>query len=130
MIRVGNSPYLECSSRGDKRFSAFFARLEFYNGKSIEVIYQAHKIFKDGDVSGTLTALGWKEAKGKKAVNQLECRELYSQLWDLYFEEHPELLKVILTYNGFSDMFGQEGRACQAVEIYRIQQKHLMKEAL
>ena len=44
MIKHGNPPYLECSSRGDKRFSAFYARIK---GKTIEEIYQSAKIFAD-----------------------------------------------------------------------------------
>lgn len=28
MIKVGFEPRLECSSRGDKRFSAFYARIK------------------------------------------------------------------------------------------------------
>lgn len=71
MIRVGEAPYLECSSKGDKRFSAFYAWLRCYGGKSIEEICQAAKIFEDGS-----TGLTWKQAKGRKAVNQEECSVL------------------------------------------------------
>lgn len=115
MIKVGKPPILECSSKGDTRFSAFYAKLKKYNGRSIEELYQAAKIFPDGSTGKT-----WKEAKGKTVVNMDECRELYAQLWNEYFEENPELLDVIKQYNGFSDIFGQPGHACQAVEIYRI----------
>lgn len=48
MIRVGNAPYLECSSRGDKRFSAFYARIKSLGYKSIEELYQAKKVFANG----------------------------------------------------------------------------------
>jgi len=44
MTIYGRAPFLECSSRGDKRFSAFYARV---NGCSIEEQYQAAKIFRD-----------------------------------------------------------------------------------
>ena len=109
MIKHGFNPILECSSKGDTRFSAFYARLNAYNGKSIEEIYQAAKVFEDGS-----TNLSTKAAKGRKAVNMQEVSALYSQLWDLYFQENPELLKVIRQYNGFSDVFGKAGNACQA----------------
>lgn len=118
MIRHGFDPILECSSKnpdGNKAFSAFYARLNAYNGKSIEEIYQAAKVFEDGS-----TNLSTKAAKGRKAVNMQEVSALYSQLWDLYFQENPELLKVIRQYNGFSDVFGKAGSNCQATEIYRI----------
>jgi hypothetical protein len=112
MIRHGEAPFLECSSRGDKRFSAFHAKV---NGKSIEDHYQAAKVFEDG-----ATGLSWKEAKGKKAVNQEECAALYSKLWDQYIVENPHLLEVLKKVSGLSDMFGQKGHCCQATELWRI----------
>lgn len=115
MQKFGYEPFLECSSKGDKRFSAFYARLKSYNNKSIEEIYQASKIFEDG-----ATNLSWREAKGRKAVNQEQVSEIYSQLWKEYFKENPNLLDVIKNYNGFSDIFGQPRHNCQAEEIYKI----------
>jgi hypothetical protein len=112
MIRHGEAPFIECSSRGDKRFSAFHAKV---NGKSIEDHYQAAKVFEDG-----ATGLSWKEAKGKKAVNQEECAALYSKLWDQYIAENPHLLEVLKKASGVSDIFGQKGHCCQATELWRI----------
>ena len=34
MIKIGEAPFLECSSKGDKRFSAFYARIKAFNSKS------------------------------------------------------------------------------------------------
>jgi len=48
------------------------------------------------------------------------CHTLYSALWDTYFLENPELGEFIKGFNGFSDVFGQSGHACQAREVYRI----------
>lgn len=115
MIRHGEHPYLECSSKGDKRFSAFHARLPQYGYKSIEEVYQGAKVFEDGS-----TSLSWKEAKGKKPVNIEFCRNFYSLLWDEYIENNPHLLKVLKEAHGLSDIFGQEGHACQATELWRI----------
>jgi len=117
LLRFGDEPYLECSSKGDKRFSAFYARVSFAPGiiRSIEDWYQRYKQFEDGS-----TGLDWRQAKGRAPVNAEDCRKWYSYLWDQYFEQHPELLDVIKEYNGFSDIYGQEGHACQAEEIYRI----------
>lgn len=112
MIRHGEAPFLECSSRGDKRFSAFYARVD---GKSIEDAYQAAKVFEDGS-----TGHSWRTAKGKRAVNMEEVAALYSQLWDRYIEERPELLAVLRAATGLSDMFGQVGHVCQATELWRI----------
>ena len=120
MIKHGEAPYLECSSRGDKRFSAFYARLKIYDNRSIEEIYQAAKVFEDGS-----TGLTWRQAKGRKPVNIDEVRRLYSYLWDMYIIENPELLQVLLDASGVSDMFGQKGHQCQATELWRIRQSHL-----
>lgn len=123
MIKYGMAPYLECSSKGDKRFSAFYAKVNAYGGKTIEEIYQASKVFANGS-----TGLSTKEAKGRQAVNMAYCHDLYSDLWDTYFVENPELLNVILKCKGFSDVFGQPSHCCQAEEIYRIwRREHLRK---
>ena len=114
-IRHGKAPFLECSSKGDKRYSAFFARIKRRNNKTIEEIYQASKVFEDGS-----TGLNWKQAKGKNAVNIEECRRLYSELWDIYITENPDLLVPVCAASRESDIFGQAGRACQATELWRI----------
>jgi hypothetical protein len=141
MIRRGVAPFLECSTAGDRRLSAFVAGMQFskcckafttgsfeeirfcdkcgkpceYAWKSIEETYQGAKILENGR-----TGLSWREAKGRKAVNAAECAELYSRLWDRYIAEHPELLAWIRKWPGLSDKYGQPGRCCQAVELWRI----------
>lgn len=125
MFQIGDAPYYECSSKGDKRFSAFYARIRARDNKTIEEMYQANKVFEDGS-----TGLGWREAKGRKPVNVKECRIWYSLLWDEYFDENPELLDVILEKSGFSDIFGQKGHACQAEEIWRIRNEEKARRAL
>ena len=115
MIRKGAPPYLECSTKGDKRFSAFCARIKSRGNKSIEEIYQAAKIFKDGS-----TGLSWRKAKGRKPINLKEVAILYSQLWDEYIDENPELLAILKSATGLSDIFGQKNCQCQAIELWRI----------
>lgn len=112
MIQLGTPPYLECSSKGDKRFSAFYAKID---GLSIEKHYQRSKILEDGS-----TGNSWRYAKGKKAINQEECSKYYSALWDEYIRQNPDLIKVLKEASGLSDLFGQEGHCCQAVELWRI----------
>lgn len=114
MIKHGEAPFLECSSKGDKRFSAFSAYVRRHGG-TIENLYQGAKVFEDGR-----TGLSWREAKGLNPVNREYCTLLYSYLWDVYFEENPQLFEVVEFFNGFSDVFGQAGRCCQATEIFRI----------
>lgn len=115
MIRHGKPPYLECSSRGDRRFSAFGARIGSYGGRSIEDIYQAAKVFDGG-----VTNLTWRAAKGRQALNQAEVAILYSKLWDEYIVENPELLPILQAASGLSDIYGQPGHCCQATELWRI----------
>lgn len=115
MLRRGKAPYLECSSRGDKRFSAFYATVD---GVSIERKYQAAKIFEDGS-----TGLPWGRAKGRKAVNAKEVRVLYDDLWAKYLEENPHLKKVLSEASGLSDVFGSEHSACQADTLWRLRNK-------
>ncbi len=45
MLAHGSAPFLECSTRGDKRFSAFCARIKGRENRTIESIYQAAKEF-------------------------------------------------------------------------------------
>lgn len=115
MIKIGDAPYLECSSKGDKRFSAFYARIRGRGNQSIEDLYQAAKVFENGE-----TGLSWRQAKGRKAVNQQEVSEFYSQLWDEYITENPELLAILKEASGLSDIFGQKNHCCQAIELWRI----------
>ncbi|EKD89619.1 MAG: hypothetical protein ACD_33C00030G0005 [uncultured bacterium] len=123
MIRHGNPPYLECSSKGDKRFSAFYAKIRKYNFLSIERLYQSSKKFDT-------TYSNWKLAKGKKAINQEEVTKLYSLLWDEYINENPELKDILINSSGLQDIFGQEGHCCQATELWRIRNQLMNTENL
>ena len=115
MIRHGEAPFLECSSAGDRRFSAFYARLAGRNFQTIEEIYQASKVFRNGD-----TGLSIQEAKGFRPVNVKEVTALYATLWDEYMAENPNLLPIIKAATGLSDRFGRKGGVCQATELWRI----------
>jgi len=119
MIRHGAAPFLECSSKGDKRLSAFYARVQYRGNRTIEELYQAAKIFEDGS-----TGLTWRQAKGKRATNMPQVARYYSRLWDEYMDEHPELLEVIKAASGLSDIFGRAGCQCQATELWRIRNQN------
>ena len=113
MLFFGTAPFLECSTQGDRRFSAFGARVDNH---CIEELYQGYKVFSNGS-----TRLHWKQAKKRSdCVNLDEARALYSWLWDKYIEEHPALLRILCKAGGLSDVFGQLGHACQAEELWRI----------
>lgn len=117
MIQVGTPPFLECSSRGDKRFSSFYARPSILGGRSIEEAYQAMKIFADGT-----TGLSWREAKGRRAMNQEECVAAYTSWWAMWVKEQ-KLLGVLRHATGLSDVFGQKGSVCQAEVLWKIRNR-------
>jgi len=120
MKTYGNPPFLECSTKGDRRFSAFVAKV---NGHSIEEQYQAAKVFEGG-----VTGLHWTKAKGRKAQNAEECAALYERLWKQYIAEHPELHEVLISASGLSDMFAGKGLGVnQACVLWDIR-KGLMDE--
>ncbi len=114
MVRHGVAPFLECSSRGDKRFSAFYARID---GVSIEEHYQSAKVFEKG------VDLEWFERQGCKALNADACAMLYGDLWDRYIDANPTLLNVLRASPGLSDVFGKKGHCCQATELWRIRNR-------
>ena len=114
MVRHGDAPFLECSSRGDKRFSAFYAKVR---GRPIEQWYQEAKDLGDDLANETLT---WRERQGLQAVNAEECAQLYAALWDEYMAANPDLLPVLQASTGLSDVFGKPGHCCQATELWRI----------
>jgi hypothetical protein len=123
MIRHGTAPFLECSSAGERRFSAFYARLRGRKGQTIEAIYQGAKVFRNGD-----TGLSIMEAKGFRPVNAVEVRALYARLWDEYIEENPDLIPLLVQASGLSDRFGRRGGVCQATELWRIRSSFMKEE--
>lgn len=77
----------ECSSKGDKRFSPFFAILE--DGRSIEVHYQCD--VKGYDVGGT----DWKVGKGKPPLTDINLFEAYLDLWKQWAKNNPDLIEEL-----------------------------------
>ena len=119
MICHGDPPYLEASSKGDRRFSALYARIAARDFNSIEELYQSKKLF-DGKPS-----LNWRDVKGKKADNQSECAVFYDQLWREYLYENPFLIPPLLEASGISDTFGVKGSACQATSLWNLRNEFL-----
>lgn len=118
MLRFGTQPYIECSTKGDKRFSAFCARPRSLRGKSIEEAYQAMKVFADGT-----TGLTWHDAKGKRGcVNLTECYSAYRRWWREWVKEQKLEGDLILA-SGLSDVFGQSGHICQAEVLWNIREE-------
>jgi hypothetical protein len=80
----------ECSSKGDKRFSALFATLP--DGRTIEEAYQL-------DVKGYRTlSEDWRFGKGKPPLLDKTSTELFSEylaLWEWWATENPELIEEL-----------------------------------
>lgn len=135
MLTRGVAPFLECSTRGDTRFSPFYAKV---NGVSIEDAYHACKVLRAPGKTlfgaDTRTNLTWREAKklqkaGWTLENPEECAKLYRRMFKQYMKEHRELLDVLKNASGLSDMFGQEtGNVCQVIELWRIRKQYLRGE--
>lgn len=115
---------LECSSKGDKRFSAFYARLE--DGRTIEQHYQCD--LKGYDPGGT----NWRLGKGKPPLTSWPYEthfSLYTALWRRYLAMHPELLNFLCeqakTGYVFTDAFSSPGRMDQAKSLTFIVDEYL-----
>lgn len=117
---------LECSSIGDKRFSAFYAKVDVFGKfKSIEEHYQTCKCYLDED--GKLKQYGLKDGKGQHPVllkigEQYFHRKFLSQYFDLlwfkYLDKNPSFIKYLQTFDDFKDTFkGKKTINCQADSI-------------
>lgn len=77
-------PGYEVSSKGDKRFSAFFAKLP--DGKSIEYHYQV----------GVKGYPSISEGKGKPPLNtSVDLWEEYLKLWKEWASHNPDLIEEL-----------------------------------
>lgn len=82
----------ECSSKGDKRFSAFNAIMP--DGRSIEEIYQCDPGGKGYDPGGR----NWKLGKGKPPVDGKSREALWSfylDLWRIWAKNNLPLMREL-----------------------------------
>lgn len=96
-------PGYEVSSKGDKRFSALFAKMP--DGRSIEMHYQC-------DVKGYEPGgRNWRLGKGKPPLDlSKDLVKEYQKLWEVWAESNQELLLelkvIVLSHNNtLTDMF-------------------------
>lgn len=87
----------ECSSKGDKRFSAFNARLP--GGRTIEEVYQCD--IKGYDPGGT----NWRLGKGKPPLDTtVDLWDAYLELWWKWASVNSQLMdelrQLALAHNG------------------------------
>lgn len=105
---------LECSSAGDKRFSALYAMVTF-DGKrqSIEKHYQNCKRTEDNFLPGKGTRVHHIVIMNKQLPPTM-LTPFYRYLWWLYFKENPELAKYARQFDNFNDKFRGRAVNCQA----------------
>ena len=112
----------QCSSKGDTRYSAFFARLE--DGRSIEQHYNCD--IKGYDPGGT----NWKLGKGKPPKDKsIDLWEEYLKLWRRWADLNPHLLEELyhitkLTNNTLTDMFASSENNQARALAYLINEKY------
>ena len=105
---------IECSSRGYKKASAMYARVECFGIiDTIEHHYQSVKRDKDGKLV----------AKGKRVDHiviyghKLSPRYLtpfYKLLWAKYLDENKDVVEHLKQFDEFTDMFRGKSINCQA----------------
>lgn len=103
MCSYGPGPFLECSSEGDRRFSAHEVRLQVYGNSTIDEIAHAVRIYQDGSSRKSYEECCYAEALGLEVVNQRQCDTIVERLWTQYFNEHLELHGILKAVGGVSD---------------------------
>ena len=116
---------LECSSKGDKRFSAMYARIELCGRwDTIESHYQLAKRF------GTSPPpTHWKQCKGRRPTHFVwnginlpltKLTDFYNYLWSLYLDANPHLVGYLTQFSSFTDCFARSGcnNQAKAIQLY------------
>ncbi len=102
-MRISPEGY-ECSTLGDRRFSALCARLS--DGRTIEEAYQL-------DVKGYRTeGDDWRLGKGKLPLRRVNLWESYLALWRQWALENPNLMAELAErarYGILTDRFAATG---------------------
>jgi hypothetical protein len=122
MITLGTEPFLTVNKNigEEARFNDKIARVAWRSNRTIMSIYQATKEVEiDGTVKNYLSP---SETEGLVVLNQEECDRVYSECWDVYFQENPNSLETLKQYNGFIDEDPIDGQPSPATELYRIRQ--------
>ena len=119
---------LECSSKGDKRFSAFYAYINLYGvNDSIEYHYQGCKRFyvQPTKIKGAMPDYYVQPTEIKGAMpDYIEINNIkydlkyltpfYKLLWVKYLDNHIELVEYAKQFDDFNDIFKGKSINCQA----------------
>lgn len=108
----------ECSSQGDRRFSAFYARLN--DGRTIEQHYQCD--VKAYDPGGT----NWKLGKGRPPRDRsVDLWKEYLALWKAWAEMNIDLMREL---RGHAERLG--GKLSDKFGTTPVNQAHALAEIL
>lgn len=114
---------LECSSAGDKRFSAFYTMVDMFGvTESIESHYQAVKRNAKGNYCRKGEKVDHIIIKGHK-LDVKYLTPLYILLWVKYLDKHPELVAFASQFDDFNDKFRGKCVNCQA-DVIRVYVKY------
>jgi hypothetical protein len=138
---------LECHSKGDVRFSPFFARVKAFGVvDTIEDHYQKSKVFVSESRDELLFPIDWRQAKhmqkqkayggqglirwpefmlpnGHYVPNRYHVHGWYSSLWLKYLDAHPDLVEFAKLFDSFNDPYKHDFPLCQA-DCVRLYAKH------
>lgn len=113
-IKETNMKTLECSSAGDRRFSAMYARVHAFNTlDTIEGHYQKCKRTSDGKIPGKGRKVAYISLNGTHYPPHF-LTPFYKLLWCKYLDQHPELVKYLKQFDNFTDKFRGRAINCQA----------------
>lgn len=101
---------LYCDSKGDRRFSALYAvvKLSDDTTTTIERYYQSVKRKADGTSTRKGEHVDHIVIHGKTYPPSM-LTPLYKRLWEMYFDQNPQLLEYASQFDTFIDRFA--GRA-------------------
>lgn len=119
---------LECSSIGDKRFSALYAMVSI-NGKvkSIETWYQQSKFDNQGNPVAKGQHVSYMIWNGK-TYSPSKLSQLYKWLWIQYFKQNPDLIEYASQFDTFTDHFKGKAINSQADVIAELVKNYKDKE--
>lgn len=98
---------LECSSRGDKRFSPIYAKVAIHGKeKSIEEWYQSSKRSADGKKVGRNEDFEYfVDPYTNDKLSKTEAPYFYRGLWITYLKNNPDLVEFASQYDEFSNIY-------------------------
>lgn len=114
---------LECSSKGDKRFSALYAKIELFDKvNTIENFYQSSKVILINNKRQCVT--DWRKSKGQNiygfVLNNMYFEpkyisSFYKLMWVKYLDNNKDLVQYAKQFDDFNDMFkSKKSYVCQA----------------